>query len=55
MVAEPVIIESHSDEFTIGIHFYTTLVGKSRERETYDNNADQPARKARRSPSRHLL
>lgn len=37
MVTEPVIIESHSDEFTIGIHFYTTLVRKSRERETYDN------------------
>ena len=46
MVAVPVIIESHSDEFTVSNHFYTTLVRKSRERETYDDNADQTTRKA---------
>lgn len=46
MVAEPIIIESHSDEFTIGIHFYTTLVWRSKEREKYDNNADQITRNA---------
>ena len=42
----PVIIEFHLDEFTTSIHFYTTLVRRSKEREKYDNNADQTARNA---------